>query len=398
MRVFGVFSGVGGLEHGLSIAGFRTVGMVENDPHAIAVLQTRSPDVPIVLDVRSVSTIPTTDLLVAGFPCQDLSQSGRLKGIHGKKSGLVKYVLTAIGSSRSRPPWLLFENVPFLLSFRGGSGMAWLTRNLEELGYSWAYRVLDSHWFGLAQRRRRLFVLASLNEHPASILLNAALPSLRGIPSLDGRSCGFYWTEGNRGIGWAVDAIPPLKVSSGIGIPAPPAIWLAGSGRFVTPTIEDAEALQGFPRGWTEPSAHLPSGDRARWKLIGNAVSVPVAGWIGRRLIGQPHEKVEAGSYVEASSWSSSGWGARGQRYGIRHELVGPAPLEKRSIDEFLSPNAPVLSKRAARGFLSRLEQSNLRVPLAFLRDLRRHVLCEDDYGSCHECADVSNRRARQRL
>ena len=153
---FRVFSGVGGLEHGLATAGLHTIGMVANDPHALAVLRARSPGVPIELDVRNVSDIPMADILVAGFPCQDLNQSGRLKGIHGERSGLVRHVLAAIANSERRPPTLLFENVPFLLNFRRGQGMAWLTKNLEELGYRWAYRVIDSQWFGLAQRRRRL--------------------------------------------------------------------------------------------------------------------------------------------------------------------------------------------------------------------------------------------------
>lgn len=64
---------------------------------------------------------------------------------------------------------------------------------------------------------------------------------------------GFYWTEGTRGLGAAVDAVPTLKGGSTIGIPSPPGILLPG-GRVVTPRIEDAERLQGFEAGWTEPA------------------------------------------------------------------------------------------------------------------------------------------------
>jgi DNA (cytosine-5)-methyltransferase 1 len=395
-QVFGAFSGVGGLEQGLAAAGCRTIRMVENDPHAITVLRARNRDVPIESDIRTVASIPRVDIVVAGFPCQDLSPSGRLEGIHGERSRLLTFVFTAIANSPTRPPWLLFENVPFLLNFRGGEAMAWLTRNLEELGYCWAYRVLDSQWFGVAQRRQRVFILASREGNPASILLAAPLPTLRRDKTFDGRPCGFYWTEGNRGLGWAVDAIPPLKVASGLGIPAPPAIWLAESGHFVMPTIDDAEALQGFERGWTEASAEMPGGNRARWRLVGNAVSVPVAAWIGGRLVEQKDERIEAGVYVTDSSWSSSGWGGRGRRYVARNELIGPPHVESRSIHEFLSVRAPTLSKRAAKGFLFRLERSRLRVPSAFLDDLRFHVFNEDHVGSDDQRANVPDWRTRQ--
>lgn len=93
---------------------------------------------------------------------------------------------------------------------------------------------------------------------------------------------GFYWTEGTRGLGWAVDAIPTLKGGSSIGIPSPPAILLE-SREVVTPSIRDAERLQGFPTDWTQPAEEVTRKGQ-RWKLVGNAVSVPVAEWIGRRL------------------------------------------------------------------------------------------------------------------
>src|SRR5690606_19679397 len=95
--------------------------------------------------------------------------------------------------------------------------------------------------------------------------------------------CGFYWTEGLRGLGWAVNAVPTLKGGSSIGIPSPPAIVLP-DGRVVTPDIRDAERLQGFPADWTKV-AETVARRSARWRLVGNAVSVPAADWIGKRLL-----------------------------------------------------------------------------------------------------------------
>src|SRR5213076_10234 len=93
--------------------------------------------------------------------------------------------------------------------------------------------------------------------------------------------CGFYWTEGIRGLGWAVNAVPTLKGGSTVGVPSPPAIWMP-AGEIVTPSLCDVERLQGFETDWTKPAEKVvrPS---LRWKLVGNAVSVPVAAWLGRR-------------------------------------------------------------------------------------------------------------------
>jgi DNA (cytosine-5)-methyltransferase 1 len=74
--------------------------------------------------------------------------------------------------------------------------------------------------------------------------------------------------------------VPTLKGGSGLGIPSPPAIWMP-DGHFVLPDIRDAERLQGFPAGWTEAALTGHSKEGARWKLVGNAVSVPVSRWLG---------------------------------------------------------------------------------------------------------------------
>ena len=109
-------------------------------------------------------------------------------------------------------------------------------------------------------------------------------------PYKRGLWCGFYWTEGLRGLGWAVDAVPTLKGGSTIGIPSPPAIWNSGDGSITTPDIRDAERLQGFDADWTLPALDVGGVRRGhRWKLVGNAVSVPVARWVGDRLAGTWH-------------------------------------------------------------------------------------------------------------
>ena len=103
------------------------------------------------------------------------------------------------------------------------------------------------------------------------------------IDDVAASSFGFYWTEGNRGIGWASgDTIPALKGGSGLGIPSAPAMILP-SGGIATPHLCDAERLQGFPEFWTAPAAKAGN-HRSRWRLVGNAVNVRVTEWLGRRL------------------------------------------------------------------------------------------------------------------
>jgi DNA (cytosine-5)-methyltransferase 1 len=113
MRVAGLFAGIGGLELGLHEAGHETMLFAESWAPAAAVLEARFPDIPNAGDVTRVRSLPTIDLLTAGFPCQDLSQAGRTAGIDGQKSGLVDEVFRLMDSSR--PGWVLLENVSFML-------------------------------------------------------------------------------------------------------------------------------------------------------------------------------------------------------------------------------------------------------------------------------------------
>jgi DNA-cytosine methyltransferase len=168
LRVAGLFAGIGGVEYGLAAAGHDTTLRCEIDDAAGAVLSAHYPDVPLVPDVRDVRNVSGIDLLAAGFPCQDLSQAGRTAGINGKKSGLVGEVLRLVRDFD--PRWLLLENVPFMLALDGGRGMLYLTTWLSNLGFRWAYRVVDTRAFGLPQRRQRVLLLASRSEDPRNVL------------------------------------------------------------------------------------------------------------------------------------------------------------------------------------------------------------------------------------
>jgi len=384
--VVGLFAGIGGIEQGLAQSGHHTELLCEVDPGALAVLADKMPDARRHDDIRTLRSLPKVDIVAGGFPCQDLSQAGRTAGIAGERSGLVDHALRLVRRQRGGPRWLLLENVPFMLSLDRGKAMRHLTDALEEMGYRWAYRVVDARAFGLPQRRLRVVLLASRTEDPRDVLFaDDAVPSPPEEELVDQVDCGFYWTEGLRGLGWAVDAVPTLKGGSTIGIASPPAVRRPrghGDGtRLVTPGLGDVEALQGFERDWTRASAET-AGTRVghRWKLVGNAVPVPVAAWVGRRLR-EPGEYDARGDkgLQPGDAWPTAAWGEGGVAYRAQ---VSSWPVAEpyRHLDEYLTePKA--LSARATAGFLKRAEASNLRFVDGFLDDVRDHLADVDPTG-----------------
>lgn len=372
LTVAGLFAGIGGVELGLHRAGHETRVLCEIDDAACAVLSARFPDVPLHRDIRTLDRLPRVDLVVAGFPCQDLSQAGMTKGIRGSRSGLVAEVFRLLDDAD--PRWVLLENVPFMLALDGGRAMTYLTRCFAERGYSWAYRVVDTRAFGLPQRRQRVLLLASRVEDPRTVLFaddagEPAEPAIR-----EASACGFYWTEGVRGLGWAVDAVPTLKGGSTIGIPSPPAIWLP-SGEIVTPDIRDAERLQGFPVDWTKAALKTSNRAGVRWKLVGNAVSVPVASWVGKRLRSPgAYTGTDDAPLTRTGAWPRAAWCIAGDR--PRTASVSTRPLQRRasSLATFLRYPSRPLSERATEGFLRRTERSTLHFPDGFIDAIRTHL------------------------
>lgn len=371
LRTVGLFAGIGGLELGLGRAGHQTLCLCEIDPQARAVLEAKFPDVRLTDDVLTYRELPTgTQLIAAGFPCQDLSQAGRTLGIGGARSGLVGEVFRLLRTHDV--PWVLLENVSFMLHLAKGHALDVILRNLEELDYAWAYRTVDTRAFGLPQRRERVFFLASRDGDPRDVLLADDAGAPPEPESIDGVACGFYWTEGNRGLGWAVDAIPTLKGGSTVGIPSPPGIWMP-DGAIVTPGIRDAERLQGFPAHWTR-AAERAGRASMRWKLVGNAVSVPVARWIGNRLR-------RPGSYDASGDqdlrpgrpWPRAAYNV-GEGRCVASVSTWPVQRPRKRLSEFLTADelAP-LSLKAVSGFLARYEKSGLAKPPGFLEALRAH-------------------------
>jgi DNA (cytosine-5)-methyltransferase 1 len=371
--VVGLFAGIGGIELGLHRSGYVTELLCEIDRSAQAVLRTRFPHVLLEPDVRKMTSLPKVELVAAGFPCQDLSQAGKTAGIAGRQSSIVASVFRLLRRPSSAPRWLLLENVPFMLQLQRGRAMRFLVDELEALGFMWAYRVIDTRAFGLPQRRQRVLLLASRTEDPRSVLFHGSEhePS---PPDLEKVACGFYWTEGFTGLGWAVDAVPTLKAGSTIGIPSPPAIRMPLDRSIVTPDIRDAERLQGFPPDWTLPATDVSARAGVRWKLVGNAVSVPLAEWLGQRLhCPVQHDEQSDRLLTKAAQWPRAAWGMKGKAYRVDVSMW-PVRQGYQHLGEFLEYPTKLLSERATAGFLRRIRASTLRFAKGFKRDIANHL------------------------
>lgn len=374
MKIAGLFAGIGGMELGMHRAGHHTVLLCDVLPTARAVLAAHFPGVDYRDDIRRLRSLPAdVDLVCAGFPCQDLSQAGLTAGLDGERSGLIGEVFRLL--SRRRVPTVVIENVPFMLQLNGGNAMRAIVDEFERRGYRWAYRVVDSYSFGLAQRRERVFLVASRVLDPSEVLLADDEPIERHASALGVRPHGFYWTEGLGGLGWAVDAVPTLKNGSTIGIASPPAV-LMPDGRIVKLGINDGERLQGFDADWTlaAESVARPS---ARWGLVGSAVSVPVANWVGARLC-------KPGFYdaKRDMEFPSATRPPRAARFDgrSRHAVAistDPVGIAPPSLLRFMSEPAAqeLLSMKATAGFLNRTRRAKLRFVPGFIAAVERHLV-----------------------
>ena len=371
MRFAGLFAGIGGFELGLAQAGHSTELLCDVNNGAEAVLKHHFSGVPYHSDITTLRSLPSTiDAICAGFPCQDLSQAGRGAGLDGHKSGLISEVFRLL--SRRRIPTVVIENVPFMLQLNGGAAMRSIVDEFERRGYRWAYRVVDTFAFGLPQRRERVFLVASREIDPASVIFADDNALLRPKTDVGRLAHGFYWTEGLTGLGWAVDSVPTLKNGSTIGIPSPPAVLLP-DGRIVKPSIHDVERLQGFAPGWTEPAEKVVRRS-FRWSLVGSAVSVPVAQWLGRRLV----TPGAYGGHLDGE-FPLAGRIPRAAYFdGKRRHLVsiGVDPLGDRppSLSDFLLDDGEPLSLKATLGFLTRTRRAKLKFDSAFIAAVESHV------------------------
>ena len=180
MRVLSLFSGVGGFDMGLEAAGMTTVFQCEIDKHARAVLDYHWPDVPKWDDVSTLTgahileATGGVDVVAWGSPCQDLSLAGKRAGLSGERSGLFHQGIRIIKELRelsngTYPTWSIWENVVGALSSNGGADFGEVLHEMDEAGACFSeWVVLDAQYFGVPQRRRRVFVISCFDSATAA--------------------------------------------------------------------------------------------------------------------------------------------------------------------------------------------------------------------------------------
>jgi len=309
-----LFAGIGGFDLGFERAGMECAWQVEIDERCREVLAYHWPDVDrSVVDVREArrGRLPAVEVICGGFPCQDVSIAGQRAGLDGERSGLWFEFLRVV--QELEPIWVVVENVTGLLSSNGGRDFACVLRGLAECGYVGAYRVFDAQYFGVAQRRRRVFVVGHLGDwsSAAEVLFEregspwSVAPSretgerVAALTKSGVGTCGAddnqalaghliaYQCQGSNvgpmgtirgGNGGMTGGVP--FVAQSVAVRRRDGGAMAGLVRRLTP--RECERLQGFPDGWTAVGG---MSDSARYRMLGNAVAVPVAEWIGWRIV-----------------------------------------------------------------------------------------------------------------
>jgi DNA (cytosine-5)-methyltransferase 1 len=187
MRYLSVCSGIEAASVAWHHLGWEPVGFSEIEPFPAAVLKHRFPEVPNYGDMTQHGSWPIRpgdiDLLIGGTPCQAFSVAGLRQGLADPRGSLMLTYLAI--AARLKPRWVVWENVPGVLSSNGGRDFGTFLGALGELGYGWAYRVLDAQYVrvgrwprAVPQRRRRVFVIGCLLERGAGDWTAAAQAGL----------------------------------------------------------------------------------------------------------------------------------------------------------------------------------------------------------------------------
>lgn len=313
-----IFSGAGGFDLGCDAAGWECKWQIEWDKKATGVLERHWPNVERITDVNDVdgSKLLPVDVITFGFPCQDLSIGGKQIGLDGERSGLFFEATRIIREMREAtngqyPRTIIIENVTGLLTANKGSAMGRCLDEVAKLGtVEIEWRVLDSQYFGVPQRRRRVFIVANFNSREAgsSQILSKSESSNRHSGT------GFKEGQGTtRTIKDSAESIAFVKVirsgardSEGN---LPPEVWReeqtsptltvcdnasesrstvlvvkpGSSVRRLTP--RETERLQGWPDDHTRWDANgKENADWVRYKMTGNGVATPVARWVAEQV------------------------------------------------------------------------------------------------------------------
>jgi DNA (cytosine-5)-methyltransferase 1 len=312
-----LFAGVGGFDLAMQRQGVKVAASVEIDKKCNEVLAHHFPDATQFTDVTTVKGEdlinagfnPSTGIITGGFPCQDLSVAGKRAGLAGERSGLFWEIARIVEETQTE--YFIIENVPGLLSSNNGKDFGVIIGTMADIGYSIGWRVLDAQYFGVPQRRRRVFIVGrrssdrgvaeilfkseglrrdltqnqqarenTTNTNAASVTNSGTTTALRVAYSMHGAMIGRNDSAGPSGSGFLGVNKPAYTLTASSQARHGAVIIESdkSSVRHLTPI--EYERLQGFPDNWT---AGQP--DSIRYKQMGNAVAVPVVEWIVQNIV-----------------------------------------------------------------------------------------------------------------
>ena len=313
MTYLSVCSGIEAVSVAWKPLGFKPVGFAEIEKFPCELLRQKYPDVKNYGDITQYEkwNIGQFDILVGGTPCQSFSVAGKRGGTADERGALM-YAYLGIAETY-RPRWVIWENVPGVLSSNSGYDFASFLAGLEECGYGWAYRVLDAQYFGVPQRRRRVFVIGhidnrtdlaakvlfELEEHRVSFKTSEGKKKeITGTLATGFGERGFdsdtilnnqfvVESYAQSSFGGYREGCGTLTASGGeFGGGSETIIKEGKRIRRLAPL--ECERLQGFPDNYTQiewrgkPAEQCS--DSLRYKAIGNSMAVPVMRWIGERI------------------------------------------------------------------------------------------------------------------
>lgn len=340
-----IFAGVGGFDLGFRNIGFKTSWMIEWDTNCQHILRRHFPESQLLGDVKGISAkkLSYVDVATFGSPCQDMSHAGKRSGISGSRSSMFFEAMRIL--KEINPKVIIWENVFGSLTSNNGNDFARVIENLAYGNRRVAYRVLDSQYFGVPQRRKRVFAVSCTQDlDPRKILdiknhttkiedidKKKCLFSIQDVRSLDKKQNGKGWSDAN--VSYTLDtkatqgiAARISKTSIGFKPGQSSSARTDGSMFEICPTLEtcgggnnkpaiaiaenescvvrritplESERLQGFPDEWTKfgfdaSKNVVEMSNSSRYSQMGNAVTVNVAEWIAKNV----KKEIEINRYV----------------------------------------------------------------------------------------------------
>lgn len=290
LKVASFFAGIGGFDLGLEQTGMKVVFQCEINTFCQQVLKKHWPKTILHSDINKVKAtdIPAdAQVWCGGFPCQDLSlaNQGKRKGLEGERSGLFYKYAELIKSHK--PRWVIIENVPGLLNSHEGKDFQILLEKLDELGYGVSWRVLDAKYFGTPQRRRRVYIVASLGSlrsaqvlfesEPFDVAHRAGIGKKETSTAENGESiseANLYVIQ-HASIGRKSSAGPQAKGYRNDG----ESYTLDSRG------TADAVCKTTHAFRVRDSSGISKTLDGNRYRAVGNAVCVHIVKWLGERIL-----------------------------------------------------------------------------------------------------------------